>query len=133
LTGKDKNVFAEHYSSGDEKSYADYALQSKGRENPLIILEAKKPGKDLEKALIQVKRDAKERKAPLIYVIIGSAIKAFHLEIDKPLVYNGEEVDFILDEKTAEKYLDTNEYNPQEIALVKSKKELINFFKSVDD
>lgn len=132
LTGKDKNVFVEHYSSGDERSYADYSLWPKHWENPLIILEAKKPGEDLKKALEQVKRDAKGRKAPIVYVVIGSAIKTLHLKNNQPLLYNREEVDFILDENTALKYIDTNEYNPQETVLIKSRKELIGLFRDAN-
>lgn len=130
LAGKGKNVHLENYSSN---SYADYLLWPKEWENPLAVLEAKKAGEDLKNALEQAKKDALKRKAILVYAIIGSAIKTLHLKFDKPLFYNGEEVDFILDEKLALKYLDTNEYNPQEAILVKSKKELIKLFKFAND
>lgn len=50
LTGKNKNVFSEDYSS---QTFADYILKPKGWVNPLITIETKKTGQNLEDALEQ--------------------------------------------------------------------------------
>jgi len=87
----------------------------------LIIIEAKRIGKDLNETLKQVKNYAIERKAPIAYAVIGDKlIRTWHIAKNKPLYYNNKEVDFFLDEKTALNFVDKNEYNPQKEIIVAS-------------
>ena len=121
LTGKNKNVFG-------ERGYADYILKPKDREYPLIVIEAKKPNKNLNVALEQACGYAKKLKAPIAYASDGSTIKTLHIEKIKPLMINDEEIDEFISETLALKYLHTNEYNPTNKLIIKSRKELINIF-----
>lgn len=59
LSGKEKNVFTEKSSSAGR---ADYILKPQDRENPLVIIEAKRKGKDLNEALKQAQRYAEQFK-----------------------------------------------------------------------
>ncbi|RHZ37656.1 N-6 DNA methylase [endosymbiont GvMRE of Glomus versiforme] len=130
---KKKEVFTESYST---KTFADYLLIPCGWIEPLVVIEVKKAGEDLDRALEQAKRDAKLRNASIAYAIIGKPskkiIKTWHLAENKPLIFNGQEVDFILDKETALKFQKTNEYNPQEIITIESRKQLIQIFSFVN-
>jgi hypothetical protein len=48
-------------------------------------------------------------------------------------VFNGQEVDYILDKETALNFQKTNEYNPQEIIVIESRKQLIQIFNFVNN
>jgi type I restriction enzyme M protein len=129
LTGSDKNVFTEKYSMVGR---ADYVLKSNNRQNPLIIIEAKRKGKDLKQALIQSQRYAQELKAKIAYASDGSIIKTIHLDNLKPLILNGEEIDEFVSESMALQYLKSNEYNTISKQVIKSRKELISVFVSAN-
>ncbi|MCC8369516.1 MAG: N-6 DNA methylase [Rickettsia endosymbiont of Oxypoda opaca] len=129
LSGKDKNVFTEKNTS---VGCADYILKPCDREHPLVIIEAKRKGKDLNEALKQAQRYAEEFKSPIAYASDGSTIKTIHLRTSKPLILNGEEIEEFLSEDLALKFLDTNEYNTIDKQIIKSRKELINIFASAN-
>lgn len=125
LSGSKKNVFSEKNSAVGR---ADYLLKPVTRENPLIVIEAKRKGKDLNLALEQARRYAKEFKAPIAYASDGSTIKTLHLSNLKPLMLNGEELDQFISETMALQYLHTHEYNTIGRQVIKSRKELIQVF-----
>lgn len=125
LTGTDKNVLTERKNLSGR---ADYVLKAKNRENPIIIIEAKRKGKDLKEALEQAKKYANEFKAPIAYASDGSTIKTIHLSNLKPLMLNGEEVDHFVTESLALQYLYTNEHNTIGKKVIQSRKELITIF-----
>lgn len=125
LCGKNKNVFAEKNSSVGR---ADYVLKPKDRENPLVIIEAKRKGRDLNEALRQAQKYAEQFKSPIAYASDGSTIKTIHLKNLKPLILNGEEIDEFVSEALALQYFDNNEYNTIGKQIIKSRKELINIF-----
>ncbi len=129
LIGKNKNVFAEHSLSVGR---ADYVLKPKNREKPLVIIEAKRKGKDLNQALNQAQKYAENLTAPIAYASDGSTIKTRHLTNLKPLVLNGEEIDQFVSETLALQYLNTNEYNTIGRQVIQSRKELINIFASAN-
>lgn len=129
LSGKNKNVFTEITNKAGR---ADYILRPANREHPLIVIEAKKKGKDLNEAIHQSTKYAQTLKAPIAYASDGSNIKTIHLSNNKPLILNGEEVDYILSESLALQYLHTNEYNTIETKVIQSRKELINIFSSAN-
>ncbi|CAG8603664.1 9216_t:CDS:2 [Ambispora leptoticha] len=66
LVGKKKNVFGEEYSS---QTFADYILKPKNWVDPLIAIEAKRTGQNLENALEQAKNYARKRNSPIAYAI----------------------------------------------------------------
>lgn len=125
LLGNKKNVFTEYRCAS---GWADYALKPESRKNPLVIIEAKRKGKNLNEALKQAQRYAEESKAPIAYASDGSTIKTLHLSNLKPLILNGEEIDEFVSENLALKFLNTNEYNTLDKQVIKSRKELINIF-----
>lgn len=125
LTGDKKNVFCERRSSVGQ---VDYLLKPAHYENPLIIIEAKRKGKNLNLALEQAKRYAEGFRAPIAYASDGSIIKTLHLSNLKPLMLNGEELDQFISETMALQYLHTHEYNTLDRQVIKSRKELIQIF-----
>lgn len=125
LSGNKKNVFSEKNSPAGR---ADYLLKPEAQENPLIIIEAKRKGKDLNLALEQAKKYAEQFKAPIAYASDGSTIKTLHLSNLKPLMLNGEELDQFISETMALQYLHTHEYNTIGRQVIKSRKELIQVF-----
>jgi type I restriction enzyme M protein len=129
LSGQNKNVFTEKSS---RVGRVDYILKPKDRENPLVIIEAKKKGKDLNAALKQAQRYAEHFKSPIAYATDGSTIKTIHLSNLKPLILNGEEIDEFVSESLALQFLYTNEYNTIGKQVIKSRKELINIFASAN-
>ena len=129
LSGQNKNVFTEKSSLVGR---VDYILKPKDRENPLVIIEAKKKGKDLNAALKQAQRYAEHFKSPIAYATDGSTIKTIHLSNLKPLILNGEEIDEFVSESLALQFLYTNEYNTIGKQVIKSRKELINIFASAN-
>ncbi|CAG8824162.1 29578_t:CDS:2, partial [Racocetra persica] len=117
LTGKNKNVFGEEYSS---QTFADYVLKPKGT------------GQNLEDALEQAKNYAKKRNSPIAYAVIGDPkkkiIKTWHLKIGKPLYLDQKEVNFLFDLETALHFIDKNEYNPRKIIAIRDREKLIKVF-----
>lgn len=129
LTGKNKNVFAEKTFSNKRP---DYILKSKDRKTPLIVIEAKRRGKDLNSALKQAQEYAKFLKAPIAYATDGSSIKTIHISSQKPLVLNGEEIDEFIDETLALQFLNTNEVYTVSKKVIQSRQELIQVFSSAN-
>src|ERR1700742_4963798 len=82
LLGIEKNVFTQQSSPAGR---ADYVLKPKGRENPLVIIEAKRKDKDLNEALRRAQRYAQQLKCPIAYASDGSTIKTIHVSNLKPL------------------------------------------------
>ena len=130
LTGPNKDVFTEKRTK--DCGVADYVLQPKGRNNPLVVIEAKKRGKNLDKALGEAEDYAKSLNAPIAYASDGSTIKTLHIETKRPLVLNGQEIDEFVSEALALQYLNTNEYNTIELQVINSRKELIRIFSSAN-
>lgn len=125
LSGKKKNVFTEKTCSVGR---ADYILKPLNRENPLVIIEAKRKGRDLNQALKQAQGYAEQFKCPIAYASDGSTIKTIHLKNLKPLIFNGEEIDEFVSETIALQYLHSNEYSTLGQKVIKSRQELINIF-----
>ena len=135
LTGATKNVFLEQPKTDTEKKKLngkrpDYVLYEKGKDLPLIIIETKKPGYNINSALEQGKYYAEALNAPIVFATDGVYYKSLHTETKKPLLLNGEEVDELIRELTAIQYLNnrSNELDtiPRQVRL--SRKELINIF-----
>ena len=129
LAGADKNVFTEQHCLAGR---ADYVLKSKDRENPLVIIEAKRRGKNLNEALRQAQEYAQQLNAPIAYASDGSTIKTLHVNNLKPLLLNGEEVDEFVSESLALQYLTTNACNTIGNQVIQSRKELITIFASAN-
>gem|GEM_PF-6064960 len=93
--GKERNVWQEQPRTEEERKKLkrgrpDYVLYSKdsSRKEPLIIIEAKSPGKNLDEALNQGKYYAEALGAPIVFATDGIYYKSLHSKKQKPLFLN---------------------------------------------
>ena len=135
LSGSKKNVFLEQPKTDSEKSKLngkrpDYVLYENGKDTPLIVIETKKAGLNINSALEQGTRYAEALNAPIVFATDGVFYKSLHTISKKPLVLNGEEVDELIRELTAIQYLNSGSYEldtiPKQVQL--SRQELIGIF-----
>lgn len=99
------------------------------------IIEAKRGGELLDKALKQATEYAEMLKAPLVFASNGAYVETYHLTKKKPLFINGEKVDKLIKYKEAVEFIksDNNEIYTFPIELIKSKEDLIRIFKKVNN
>lgn len=133
LTGKDKNVFVEQPRTEEERKQLkgkrpDYVLYSKESERPLIIIEAKKKGEKIDKALEQGIDYARALNAPLVFATDGVFCKAYHTGANRAPILNGEEIDEFIRETLALKFLSSWEVNTVSPKVQYDRKELIKIF-----
>lgn len=133
LKGNDKNVFLEQPRTEKERKKLggkrpDYVLYSKESEHPLIVIEAKRKGTRLDDALEQGVTYARNLDAPLVFATDGVFCKAFHTGANRPPILNGEEIDELIRETLALKYLNSYEVNTVSLKVQYDRKELIRVF-----
>lgn len=110
----------------------DYVLYETGTNRPLVVIEAKRPNRDLNLALNQWIQYANLISAPIVIATDWIINKTFHTSALKPLYLNWEEVDYFIDEKTALKLIETNEFDSINKKVIKSRKELIDIFSNAN-
>ena len=115
--------------------HPDYILYETGTKKPIGIIEAKKGGVDLQKALRQGEEYAQELNAPLIFAMNGAYCETRFLANKKPLVLNGEEVRELIRERDALEFLkqNSNEIYTLPKNVVVSRQELIKVFKDLNN
>lgn len=134
FSGREKNVFFEQPKTEEERKKLggrrpDYVLYaSNGGCQPLIVIEAKKKGTKIEHALEQGIRYAKKLDAPLVFATDGLFYKAYHTQFERSPVLNGEELDSLLREGLALKYVGYSEVNTVSQKVRYDRKELIRIF-----
>lgn len=138
LDGKNKNVFLEQPRSEYERKKLkgkrpDYVLYSGQRDKPLMIIEAKRKGERVDRALRQGMSYAKALDAPIVFATDGLFCKSYHTKFNKTLLLNGEEVDEFLRELLAIKYLNTYEVNTISPKVQYSRQELIKIFNEANN
>ena len=111
----------------------DYVLYKEKTDEPLAVIEAKRPFENLEKAQSQAMNYAEKINAPIVFVTDGIYTKTHHMKKQKPLYLNGEEVDELLSHSTLLNFLNDNSYNTQDKRVITSRQELINIFKSINN
>lgn len=133
--GKDCNVFQEQPRTVKERKKLkgkkpDYVLYSSNpsRIEPIAIIETKKPGANLDEALKQGDEYAEELGAPIVFATDGIYYKTFHTKKEKPLFLNGEEVDELIRELEAIKFLENNEVHTISKEVFYGREQLINIF-----
>ncbi len=139
--GTNRNVFQEQPRDKDEKKklgkkrpdYVLYSNTEKYRREPLMIIETKKPGANLNDALQQGNFYAEKLDAPLVFATDGIYYKTLHMKVHKPLYLNGEEVNELIRELEAIKFLDSNEVDTISKELKYSRDELIKIFYEAND
>lgn len=134
---RDRNVYLQRVKTPEQRKLLegrrpDYILYPTGSDNPLAVIEAKKPGQNIHEALRQGLWYAQRLRAPLVFATDGVFTKTFHAVVNRPLVLNGEEVDELLREVLAIRYLTTNEVTTLDKRVIRSRSELISIFETVN-
>ena len=115
--------------------YPDFVLYQEGTQNPICIIEAKKPGESLESALKQAEdRYATPLRAPLIFAYDDTFVATRFLPNRRSLKIDGEDVRQLIDHYTALRFLNEGPEilsAPQSVQL--SREELIRIFKRQAD
>ncbi len=132
LTGEDKNVFFEQPKTEEEcqkleHKRPDYVLYSP-ENKPLIIIEAKRKGERIDKALDQGISYAEKLHAPLVFATDGVFCKSFHTFEHKTPLLNGNELDEFIRQSLAMKFLNGAEINTVSPKVQYDRKELIQIF-----
>lgn len=134
---RDRNVYQQRVKTEAQKAKLkgrrpDYTLYASNSDIPLAIIEAKKPGQNIQEAINQGIEYADILDAPIVFATDGVFTKAIHVKVNKPLKLNGEEIDELIREALALQYLNTNEVNTLDKRVIKSRGELISIFETVN-
>lgn len=113
--------------------FPDYVLYPSDSDDPLIIIEAKRIGENIDKALKQGIDYAKKLNAPIVYASDGVFTKTIHIKEKKPLILNGEELDEFIREILALQYITSSKVNTLDKRVIKSRAELINIFSTANN
>ena len=111
----------------------DYILYPSNSSVPLAVIEAKRKGRNIHDALRQGAEYADRLDAPLVFATDGVFTKTIHARVNKPLMLNGEELDALIRESLAVKYIGTNEVSTLGKRVVQSGSELISIFSTVNN
>lgn len=131
--GEFKHIYREQPRTKNEhKKLAgkrpDYVIYSKETDTPIIIIETKKKGEKIDKALDQGIFYAKKLEAPIVFATDGVFCKAYHSKFNKTPTLNGQEIDEFIRESLALKYLNSWEVNTISPKVQYDRKELIKIF-----
>ncbi|WP_341758607.1 N-6 DNA methylase [Candidatus Tisiphia endosymbiont of Ditula angustiorana] len=111
----------------------DYILYRDNSDEPIAIIEAKKPFEDINKAQEQGIEYAKILNAPIVFVTDGIYTKTYHIKKQANLILNNEEVDELLNQSTLLNFLQDNIYNSIDRKVLQSREELISIFKTINN
>ncbi|WP_134346170.1 type I restriction enzyme HsdR N-terminal domain-containing protein [Flavobacterium psychrophilum] len=133
-----RNIWKQQPKKIDEKKNLgglkpDYILYNSNTHEPLIIIEAKRPSRDVFTALIQGKEYAEKINAPIVIATNGILVKAIHLKTGNYLILNGENVDTFFDENIALKFIENFEVETISKKIINSRNDLIKIFKEADN
>lgn len=128
-----RNVYFEQPKTEEERKRLkgkrpDYVLYSNDTGQPLIVIEAKRPGARLDAAMEQGIDYARIINAPLVFATDGVYCRSYHTGANRPPILNGEEIDEFIREALAFKYLKTYEVNTVSPRVQYDRKELIRIF-----
>lgn len=140
ITSKQRNVYKQQAKTTIQnkklqRKMPDYVLYKEDTEMPLIVLEIKRPGKDLRQALEQGSNYAKAINAPIVIVTDGVFFKTRFIENGLPLIINGEEVEELISHKRAIEFVDNNSniINTRSSKVIASRSDLINIFEDANN
>lgn len=84
----------------------DYVLYEIGTDIPIAVIEAKRPGQDLDKAMEQaIELYAKPLQIPLSFAFNETFVLARHVMQSRPLKIDGEELQDFVDQSTALRFI----------------------------
>ena len=132
------NVFQEQAKTTQQNKLLkgkrpDYLLYDTGTDNPLVVIEAKKPGQGLDMALQQAMEYADPLRVPLVFAFNETFVIARHVPQNRPLKIDGEELKDFVDQLTALRFIREGAEilsTPQGIDF--SRDELITIFKRIN-
>jgi type I restriction enzyme M protein len=140
---KDCNVFTERVRTKEEEKrlkknfpkgrFPDYVLYSSEGFTPLAVIEAKRVGANLDKALIQAKEYADCIGAKIIFGVDGSIIEARWVDGNKFLRIEGQLVTELISEKTLLKFIEQGNEIQSPTKIARTKEDLIRIFKKTND
>jgi type I restriction enzyme M protein len=133
-----RNVFQQRVKTDEQRrkllgTIPDYVLYPTNSNTPLAVIEAKRKGRNIYDALVQGVGYAEKLGAPIVFATDGVFTKTIHTQFAKPLMLNGEELDELVREALALKFLATNEISTLGKRVIKSRAELISIFSTVND
>ncbi|MBI5456853.1 N-6 DNA methylase [Candidatus Kaiserbacteria bacterium] len=133
------NVYQEQAKTTEQNSKflggrPDYVLYESGTDRPIAVIEAKKPGEDLDKALEQaVERYAKPIQAPLAFAFNDTFVTAHHVLQGRSLKIDGEELQDFIDQLTALRFVNEGaEILSAPKGINFTRDELVDIFKRVN-
>jgi len=134
----DRNVYQQRVKTDSQKrklqgKRPDYILYPSRSDEPIAVIEAKRQGQNIHDALRQGISYAEQLGAPIVFATDGVFTKTVHVKSNKPLVLNGEEIDELIRETLALRYLTTNEVSTLDKKVIRSRGELISIFGTVND
>lgn len=135
----DCNVFTERAKTRAQTKLLkgfepDYVLYRSGTDTPIAIIEAKRSGESLQKALDQaIKRYAKPLGVHIVFVADGAIIETFDIRGGVPLRVDGDIVTHLLTEKQLLRHVNEGAevYTPKTVSH--TKQELIKVFGEAND
>ena len=112
----------------------DYVLYKSGTDNPIGIIEAKRSGQNLKKALdYAIKNYAKPLGVNIIFVSDGTITEAYDIRTNSNLKLDGQLITDFISEKLLLRFNSEGSeiYSPEKITY--TKRELIKIFSDADD
>ena len=135
----DRNVWKQRAKTQEEQRklmglIPDYVLYSnKNSSAPLAIIEAKKPGSNLDRALKQGIDYAIRIGAPIVFASDGIFVRTYHIKSGRPLFLDGEEVKGFLPENILFNFIGNSDYDRRNKKVVDSKNQLIDIFRAANN
>lgn len=134
------NVFQEQAKTDDQNrkfkgNKPDYVLYETGTSKALAIIEAKRSGESLDKAMEQaITRYAKPLQTPLAFAFNDTFVVAHHVFQSRPLKIDGEELQDFIDQVTALRFINEGaEILSAPEGINFSRDELIKIFQNVNN
>lgn len=133
------NVFQEQAKTDEQNrrfkgNRPDYVLYEKGTDNPIAVIEAKRPGQNLDLAMRQaIDLYARPLQVPLVFAFNETFVITHHLMQNRPLKIDGEELQEFIDQATALRFINEGaEILSAPKGLNFSRDQLMTKFKSVN-
>jgi len=129
------NVFTERAKTTEENKkfkgkFPDYVVYSSRTNEPIAIIEAKRKGENIDRALNQaIELYAKPLKVNIVFAYDGSFFKSYHIKDKKELVIDNEPVTQLVSERKLELFVNTHSITEITKQVKHTRNELINSFK----
>ena len=133
------NVFTERAKTrAQNKLFAgyepDYILYKSGTDIPIAVIEAKRSGESLAKALDQaIERYAKPLGINIIFVADGAIVETYDLRSKSPLRIDGDIITNLLTEKQLLRHVEEGASVHTQTTIRHTKQELIKVFSEAND